>query len=190
MRHVWRRTTAAALKPSEGAAVACHDACWNFASLPWTRRVEGGQKGYRWWSLIFFPELPHVTRLPPDTSAVGLSWPTRSQDVKLVELTRSDREMLHVWPGCLSQFGALLVVWGRCWKLLESWTKPSIQRLHVSCRGIQVSNMMKRGHWECGGSLPHPPRCPWHLEPGLRTFLPPIISNKGFLLNIRAPLFL
>lgn len=135
MRHVWRKKAAATLKPSEGAAVACYDACWNFASLPWTRRVEGGQKGYRWWSLIFFPELPHVTRLPPDTSAVGLSWPTRSQDVKLVELTRSDREMLHVWPGCLSQFGALLVVWGRCWKLLESWTKPSIQRLRVSCRG-------------------------------------------------------
>lgn len=27
------------------------------------------------------------------------------------------------------------MVWGKCWKLLESWTKPSIQRLLVSCWG-------------------------------------------------------
>lgn len=47
------------------------------------------------------------------------SLPRRSQNVKLVELTRSDREILHVWPGCLSKFGVVLVVWGKCWKLLE-----------------------------------------------------------------------
>lgn len=78
------------------------------------------------------------------------SLPTRSQNVKLVELTRSDREILHVWPGCLSKFGVLLVVWGTCWKPLEFWTKPSIQRLLVSCWGnpsIKQEEIWARRMW-------------------------------------------
>lgn len=72
---------------------------------------------------------PLSAPLHPHRCCLALfSLPRRSQNVKLVQLTRSDREILHVWPGCLSKFGILLVVWGKRWKLLEIRTKPSIQK--------------------------------------------------------------
>lgn len=42
------------------------------------------------------------------------------------------------------------MVWGKCWKLLESWTKPSIQRLLVSCWGnpsIKHEQIWARRMW-------------------------------------------
>lgn len=122
---------------AEGAVVTSPPQLLTFCFPPLNKERREGQKGYWLCSLIFFQELPHVTRFPPRHQGclAVFSLSMRSQNVKLVELTRSDREILHVWPGCLSKFGILLVVWGECWKLLEFWTKPSIQRLLVSCWG-------------------------------------------------------
>lgn len=44
-----------------------------FCFSPLNEESWEGQKGYWSCSLIFFQELPHVTRLPPGTSAVWLS---------------------------------------------------------------------------------------------------------------------
>lgn len=117
--------------------------------------------------------------------------PRRSQNVKSVELTRSDREILHVWPGCLSKFGILLVVWGKCWKLLEIWTKPSIQRLLVSCWGNpsikhqeiwarRIAAAACRTHQGVCGISPDDLECYFHL----------IVFKKWFLLKITALLLL
>lgn len=126
---------------------------WNFASLLRMRR--GEEWGAERLLVVFINFLSrtatcHQTAPQHQRCLAVFSLPTRSQNVTLAELTRSDREILHVWPGCLSKFGVLLVVWGKCWKLLEFWTKPSIQRLLVSCWGnpsIKHEEIWARRMW-------------------------------------------
>lgn len=51
----------------------CKEQLLKFCFSPLNKESREGQKGYWSYSLIFFQELPHVTWLPPGTSAVWLS---------------------------------------------------------------------------------------------------------------------